>query len=258
MRKFGDTYYFIYSTLNSHELCYATSKRPNGDFTFGGILVSNGDIGLPGVPDVRHARNCTGNTHGSILERNGEYYIFYHRHSNRKQSSRQACAEKLRFENGKFHQAEMTSCGLNGGPLEGKGVYPAYIACNLYGRYGTHFMSMIKLPSYGLPYLTQDGPDRESGPDQYIANMCHGSVAGFKYFDLRGTRKLRVRIRGKARGVLLVSTEEKGRPVAAIAIDAAGKTAVFGTELHAPGEKQPLYFRYEGKGSFDFFSLELE
>ena len=28
MRKFGDTYYFIYSSLNSHYLCYAVSKSP--------------------------------------------------------------------------------------------------------------------------------------------------------------------------------------------------------------------------------------
>jgi hypothetical protein len=258
MRKFGDAYYFIYSTLNSHELCYATSKRPDGDFEFGGVLVSNGDIGLFGIEDTRHAHNCTGNTHGSILELNGQYYVFYHRHSNRKQSSRQACAEKLRFENGHFYQAEMTSCGLNDGPLDGKGVYPAYIACNLYGRWGTRFMSMIKLPKWGLPYLTQEGPDRESGPDQYITNMCHGAVAGYKYFDLRQTRELTVHIRGKAEGTLLVSTGEKGEPVARIRITPAQQVTPFSAALHAPGEKQALYFRFEGKGSFDFLSFELK
>ena len=144
MRKFGDTYYFIYSSLNSHELCYATSKSPTGGFSYGGILVSIGDIGLPGVTDVKHAKNYTGNTHGSLIEIGGKYYVFYHRHTNRKQSSRQACAEQIRFENGKFYQAELTSCGLNGGPLKGRGKYPAYIACNLYGRDGTMFYSMIK------------------------------------------------------------------------------------------------------------------
>ena len=117
MRKFNGTYYFIYSTMNSHELCYATSDSPVKKFQYGGILVSNGDIGMEGVPDVKHARNNTGNTHGSIIELNGKYFVFYHRHSNRKQSSRQAMAEEIRFEDGKFYQAEMTSCGLNGGPL---------------------------------------------------------------------------------------------------------------------------------------------
>ena len=97
MRKFGDTYYFIYSSLNSHNLCYETSKSPTEGFEYGGILVSCGDIGLPGVPDTQHARNSTGNTHGSLIEINGKYYIFYHRPSNRKQSSRQACAEEIRW-----------------------------------------------------------------------------------------------------------------------------------------------------------------
>lgn len=97
MRKFNGTYYFIYSSLNSHELCYAFSDHPTGGFQYGGILVSNGDIGLPGVDDVKHAKNSTGNTHGSLIEINGKYYIFYHRHSNRKQSSRQAWRRRNPF-----------------------------------------------------------------------------------------------------------------------------------------------------------------
>ncbi|MDE8682250.1 beta-xylosidase, partial [Blautia schinkii] len=38
MRKFYGTYYFIYSTMNSHELCYATSDSPVKGFQYGGIL----------------------------------------------------------------------------------------------------------------------------------------------------------------------------------------------------------------------------
>ena len=102
MRRFGDKYYFIYSSLNSHNLCYAVSDKPTEGFAFGGVLISCGDIGLPGVPDVKHAHMDTGNTHGSLIEIGGKYYIFYHRHSNRKQSSRQACAEEIRFEDGEI------------------------------------------------------------------------------------------------------------------------------------------------------------
>lgn len=218
MRKFNGTYYFIYSTMNSHELCYATSDSPVKGFQYGGILVSNGDVGLEGVPDVKHARCNTGNTHGSIIELNGKYFVFYHRHSNRKQSSRQAMAEEIRFEDGKFYQAEMTSCGLNGGPLEGKGSYPSYIACNLYGKKGTRFLSMIKHPKKGCPYLTQDGKDRESGPDQYIANMCDGALAGFKYFDLSETKEISVTVKGHAEGTLYVRTSENGEAIAEISM----------------------------------------
>ena len=258
MRKFSGTYYFIYSSMNSHELCYAVSGRPDGGFSYGGILVSNGDIGLPGVTDVKHAKNYTGNTHGSIIEINGSYYVFYHRHSNRKQSSRQAMAEQIRFENGKFYQAEMTSCGLNGGPLKGEGVYPAYIACNLYGKKGTRFLSMIKHGKNGYPYFTQDGKDRESGPDQYIANMGDGAVAGFKYFDLTDTDEICVSIKGRAKGSLQICTEEKGLPVAEIAVEPSGTVHSFSAKLSAPGKKQALFFKFHGQGSFDFYSFELK
>ena len=258
MRKFDGTYYFIYSSMNSHELCYATSDNPVSGFQYGGILVSNGDVGLPGVPDVKHAKNNTGNTHGSIIELNGKHYVFYHRHSNRKQSSRQAMAEEIRFENGRFYQAEMTSCGLNGEPLEGKGTYPSYIACNLYGKKGTRFLSMIKHSKKDCPYLTQDGKDRESGPDQYIANMCDGAVAGFKYFDLSETREICVCVKGRATGTLYVCTEEKGEPAAVIAIGPSGEEKNFGAALKVSGSRQALFFRFEGKGSFDFVSFTLK
>ena len=37
-----------------------------------------------------------------------------------------------------------------------------------------------------------------------MANMCDGAVAGFKYFDLRETSKVRINIKGKATGVVYV------------------------------------------------------
>ena len=258
IRRVGETYYFIYSSVLSHELCYATSDNPTEGFEFGGVLVSNGDIGLPGITDVKNARNCTGNTHGSLIEINGSYYVFYHRHSNRKQSSRQACAERIRFENGKFYQAEMTSCGLNDGPLKGKGNYPSYIACNVYGKKGTRFLSMIKHPKSGHPYLTQDGKDREQGSDQYIANMCDGAVAGFKYFDLRETSKVRINIKGKATGVVYVSTEEGGKPVAKIQVKPCKEQHGFAADVNGLGEKEALYFSYKGTGAFNFMSFDLK
>ena len=44
IRKVKDTYYFIYSSSPMHELCYATSDKPNKGFSFGGVIVSNNDI----------------------------------------------------------------------------------------------------------------------------------------------------------------------------------------------------------------------
>ena len=225
------------------------------------MLVSCGDVGLPGVPDVNHARMCTGNTHGSLIEINGKYYIFYHRHSNRKQSSRQACAEEIRFEDGKFYQAEMTSCGLNRGVLAGKGHYPAYIACNVYGKNGTRFMSMFKYPKGSNPFLTPNGKDREEGPDQYVSNFCTDCTVGFKYFDLRDTREITVHLQGYGNGcAVTVRTQEHGEPICRIPVETALQEKAFTGQL--PGglsEKEALYFSVEGKGgTFDFVSFDLK
>ncbi len=260
MRKFDGKYYFIYSSLHSHNLCYAVSDSPTGGFTFGGVLVSCGDIGLPGVRDTNHAHNFTGNTHGSLIEINGKHYVFYHRHSNRKQSSRQACAEAIRFINGKFYQAEMTSCGLNEGPLEGRGTYPSYIACNLWGKKGTRFYSMIPLTKRGYPYYTQKGKDRPGdvvGEDQYIANMSDGSTCGFKYFDLTKTKKLSVCIKGNPKGILEILAEENGEPVTKTALSPTKGRESFSCDFHIEGVSA-LYLRFRGKGKFDFYSLTLE
>ena len=51
IRKLDGRYVFVYSSVVNHELCYATSSRPDGGFAYGGVLVSIGDVGLPGHPD---------------------------------------------------------------------------------------------------------------------------------------------------------------------------------------------------------------
>ena len=80
-------------------------------------LVDIGDVFLDGR-DEAHATNYLGNTHGGMLRLGEDFYIFYHRQTNRTSYARQACAEKLtRTDDGRFLQAEVTSCGLNGGPL---------------------------------------------------------------------------------------------------------------------------------------------
>ena len=196
IRKWDGKYYFVYSSRLNHELCYAVSDRPTEGFRYGGTLVSIGDIGLPGHPDETHAANYTGNTHGGMLRIGDTFYTFYHRQTNRSSYARQACAEQLdaSFDptagEWRFAQSEVTSCGLNGGPLRGDGRYEARIACNLWSRTGAGRYDGDR-PARRLaahPYFTQDGHDGKAvaGPVpacQYIANMRDGAVAGFKYFS---------------------------------------------------------------------------
>lgn len=262
IRKYGDIYYFIYSSEHNHELCYATSNGPKGPFTFGGTLVSIGDIFINGITDEKQALNYLGNTHGSIIEVKGQWYVFYHRQTNRHSYSRQACAELLeRKIDGGFKQAEITSCGLNGGALKGTGRYEARIACNLrskkgVGRYDAHF---AKLLYYDHPYFTQDGEDREDNPNQYIANMRDGAVAGFKYFDIKHLEKIAIEVRGKCKGKMAISTTPDFLNVICkipVSLNGYGAKRCENKCKVSEG-KQGLYFKFTGKGTLDFIAFEL-
>ena len=132
IRKRGNLYYFIYSSIKFHELCYAVSAEPTGGFTYKGCMISSCDQGIDSYKPADKPMYYTANNHGSMEKIGDSWYIFYHRHTNGTNYSRQGCFEKLNFrEDGTAIQSEMTSCG-SVRPLEGNGWYPAYIACHLF------------------------------------------------------------------------------------------------------------------------------
>jgi len=266
IRKINDTYYFIYSSKHNHELCYAISDSPMGDFSFQGTLISIGDIFLDGITKENAARNYLGNTHGSIINIKNSWYVFYHRHTNRHSYSRQACAEQLqRDESGKFLQSEITSCGLNEGALTAEGIYEARIACNLWSKEGTRRYDItfprIKLKKH--PYFTQEGRDKDYISSQYIANMQHMAVAGFKYFKGSDFKTIRISVRGKAKGRMVIGIDCRClHTIAEISIEAKDKMqwVCFAAESILPldykKDKYVLYFRFEGSGYIDFKKFE--
>lgn len=255
IRKIGERYYFVYSSILSHELCYAVSQRPNGDFRFGGTLVSIGDLGLDGN---REAVNYTGNTHGGMVELGGQWYIFYHRQTNKQCCARQGCAEPITIRpDGSIPQVEVTSCGLNGGPLAGTGCYEARIACNLGFREPSFGYIAAHEPDTLHPYFTQSGCDREGSPDQYIANMSQGAWCGFKYFDFHGQTSMTVTTRGTGNGELLVSTSRKEPPFARIPIAPSESWSESRISFPALHGTLPLFFTFQGEGAMDFQSFEV-
>ena len=187
MRKVGEKYYFIYSSWLNHELCYATSDYPDKDFCFGGTIVSNGDVGYKGRE--AYARlNMTGTTHVSIICINGQWYVFYHRLTHKSDYSRQSCAEKIEIrEDGSISQVEITSCGLNDGPLKAEGRYPAVIACNITNGHMPFGSNSIYRESF--PNVNNFGEER------FIAEISHGTLIGFKYFDVSGELTVGVKVR---------------------------------------------------------------
>lgn len=278
IRKYDGKYYFVYSSRLNHELCYAVSDKPAEGFVYGGTLVSNGDIGLPGVTDERRARNYTGNTHGGMLRIDDEFYIFYHRQTNRNSYTRQACAERLRWTREtdgalRFEQAEMTSCGLNGGPLEGRGTYEARIACNLWSKDGAGRYD-IGHPRRDLashPYFTQDERDGDLDARQYIANMRDWATAGCKYFDFGdgGDVTVSTTVRAHqgdgaettAHGALEFRTtpsDAASAPIARIRINADGRDWVtMSTKGVLPAGVCPLYVIYHGDGAIDLLGFDI-
>lgn len=250
-RKINGRYYMVYSSVKSHDLCYAVSESPVGGFRYGGVIVSIGDIG---IVEEGQAVNYLGNTHGGLVEIEGQWYVFYHRHTNRHRNSRQMCAEQIRItEDGKIAQAEVTSCGLNGGPLRGTGRYEARIACNLSSAGGTFMYQKEKTAGEEQhPYFTQDGGDREDDPNQYIANLRDGAWAGFKYFDIRESSRIKLCVRGNAEGEILVRNERDGEIRAAVPIHPSADWQEESGEFPIEPGVHALYFTYRGSGSMDW------
>lgn len=263
IRKVDGRYCFVYSSQHNHELCYAMSSSPKGPFTFGGTLVDIGDLFLDGRTDEKQAVNYLGNTHGGIEKVEGQWYVFYHRQTNRHSYSRQGCAERLQQrQDGGFMQAEVTSCGLNGGPLKGNGRYPAGIACNLWSKQGTarYDIRFPRLRLSGHPYFTQEGKDGEKRDTQYIANIRDGAVAGFKYFECHGLKAVTVELKGRAQGEMQLSQTPDFKTIDAripVNLD-TGKWKELKSECNMADGTHALYFRFVGKGRLDFRTFGLE
>ena len=214
IRHIGEWYYFVYSSLQGHELCYAMSKSPKGPFEYKGILVSNGDLGYRGriIPSA-----YWGNNHGGLEQIGDKTYIFYHRQTHGTEYSRQGCAEEVHIKSdGTVDQVEMTSCGLNGGPLKANHIYDTYIACNLTGRSITDaniYSQVNGLPGHvisrlpwdekplvipeDMPYITEEEcATGQCGLKPFICQMAEGAVAGFKYFEFSGENMASLELRG--------------------------------------------------------------
>ena len=258
IRKRGSTYYLIYSSILMHELCYATSDSPTEGFTYQGVIVSNCDMYIDSYKPANKPMFYGGNNHGSIVEISGEWYIFYHRHTNGTNFSRQGCLEKISFtEDGQIPQVEMTSCGSIETPLIGRGEYPAYLACNLFCDEESIYTDFTGAwMNNQFPKITQDGKDgdREIG---YIANMKESATAGFKYFSCQGITKISIKVRGYCRGHFEVKTAWNGEVLGTIPVDFTNVWTEYFAAINVPDGIQALYFTYRGSGSASLASFTL-
>ena len=285
MRKVGEKYYFVYSSWLNHELCYATSDYPDRDFVFGGTIVSNGDIGYNGRTSEEKL-NMTGTTHGSIIEINNQWYVFYHRLTHKSDYSRQACAEKITIApDGSIAQVEMTSCGLNDGALKAEGAYPAIIACNITNGHMPFGSNSIY--TFSFPNVTNFGDER------FIAEIGNNTLIGYKYFDFRNISEICVIARKEteknkviqeaparkdercdaeaersrafenssdvgSKAYFDILTAEKGESVGRIFVpeDFGDEWKKLSAKVNIPDGVFPLYFKYQGKGTVQLKEIE--
>ncbi|MDF2789023.1 MAG: hypothetical protein K0S80_2121 [Neobacillus sp.] len=249
IRKIGEMYYFIYSSQRNHELCYATSKYPDKDFVFGGTIISNCDIGYQGRKP-EDSLNIAGTNHGSIECINGEWYVFYHRLTHATDYSRQTCAEPIKIlSDGSIPQVEVTSSGLNNGPLLALGEYPAAIACNITnGKMPNIQFDQIKIAK-GIPNVTHSGDER------YITGIQDGTHIGFKYFRFEGPVRLNVKVRGQGSGKFVISTSSK--QLGEVVIEPSAEWVESSAKIDTNGT-EAFYLTYQGNGEIDFLEFRFE
>ncbi|MBO5176634.1 MAG: family 43 glycosylhydrolase [Lachnospiraceae bacterium] len=253
IRKHGDTYYFVYSSVVMHELCYATSKSPTEGFVYGGVLVSNCDLHIDSYKPADMPTAYGANNHGSMVEINGQWYIFYHRQTNGTWYSRQGCAEPIEIlADGSVKQAEITSCGLNNGPLEGKGEYPAYIACHLFYEKPSMYV--------GDPYAPKIVQDGKDGDEEigYITGVHDTVTIGFKYFEMKNVKEISLQARCYCNGVFEVRTAWDGEVLAKLPVISSNVWEEYTAPFTPEDGVHALYFTYRGTGNLQFKSFTLK
>lgn len=264
IRKIGDTYYFVYSSIELNELCYATSKSPDKDFVYGGVVVSNTDMHIDTYKSASKAMNNNGNNHGCVMMIKDKFYIFYHRHTNGRDFCRQACMEPVKIkEDGSIQQVEMTSCGPNERPLAGQGEYPAFIACNFFCVEDTEPPSWDQSPKGKwprrdprIPFVSQDGRDGDE-EHGFVTNINNNCGVGFKYFDCKGITRVTVKIRGYSRGSFEIKTTLDGEILGVIEITSSNIWKEFSSSVKIPDGIQALFFIYKGTGYATLASFTL-
>ena len=254
IRKRGDTYYFIYSSIVMHELCYATSKSPFGPFNYGGVIVSNADIGIGTYKDSNMPSMYGANNHGSIVEINNDWYIFYHRHTLNNWYCRQGCAEKIHFEaDGSIPQVEITTSGLNGGPLVGKGEHLAYTACNLFTS-----ETSIYVGAPGAPRIKQRQDEGMERPESFISGIKDTTTIGFKYYDCKGITKFGIKVRGYGDGTFELRTAIDGEVLASIKVENTNIWTLKTADIDLKDGVYSIYISYKGPGDLQMYSFILE
>lgn len=211
IRKVGNKYVMIFSGFSGPEyglgnsnstLRYAYGDTPLGPWRAGGVLVDSRAV-VPSTDGSKLATTFSGhNTHGSIQEINGQWYVFYHRPPRGFGFARQAMVAPITIQADKRPVAKGGKVVIRGLDTSAKdGIYHckgadgseytgAEVTSEGFDIYG---LDPYKYYSAGIAcYLSDLGSMQDAWDiwDNHMpVDMTPGDVAGFKYFGFGGLKK---------------------------------------------------------------------
>ena len=216
LRKIKDKYVFIYSRWTAdgdfglpeanNTLAWAWSNSPLGPWTYGGTVIDarGRDVDDGGNPIYTAAPG--GNTHGSLCEIQGQWYIFYHRQAGLGGFDRQAMVAPVEVKvtegpDGKVEitEGEYTSEGFELDGLDPLVPHSAGIACWFTGPRPAEKDDLGN--KYSGSYILPTRRVWDGGTDPYdlsvntnpVVNNTAGSIVGYKYFNFDGLRAAKAR-----------------------------------------------------------------
>jgi len=206
LRKIKDKYVFIYSRFteegefglpsSNYTLAYAYSDAPLGPYTYGGTIIDARARETDEEGNVIASATIDGNTHGSICEINGQWYVFYHRQTGTNEYARQAMVAPITVEveegaGGKVYISE-GEYNSNGFSLDGLNPFERHsagIACWYTGpKPAIHewpnntFFGSYVATGYGTDSKFDEPYDLKNNTNQ-VVNNTDGSIVGYKYFN---------------------------------------------------------------------------
>ncbi len=209
IRKVGNKYVTVFSGYSGPEygvgssnstLRYAVGDSPLGPWKSGGVLVDSRAPVLNQDGSKIETTNAGHNTHGSIQQINGQWYVFYHRPPRGFGFARQAMVAPVAIEWDEKPVAEGGSLTIRGyDPYSGDHIWKAkdsngneYKGAEVTSE-GFHIYGLNPYQYYSAGYacyLSDVGLQQDSWDiwDNHmpITNMKDRTIVGFKYFGFGG------------------------------------------------------------------------
>lgn len=275
-RKINGKYVYIYSKryttpvpeLGVYEPCngflsYKYSDSPLDGYKEGGDISFNGGEILP-QPDGTGAQTYRwGNNHGSLIEINGQWYIFYHRHTGTDEFSRQGMLEPVDVAmgaDGKIYIGDITY--VNGEPVSSKPVEMTSQGGHVNGLDAYKIISAgyaCHLSPLHCAYIkpVYEQIDGISAP---IVNIKNGTTAGFRYIQFGANAPKTATITASATATMTVNLRidnYRGRVVAKFELT-PGKTEFTAPVTAGVIGKRAVYFEFVGDGEAEFVDFTFD